>query len=204
MLFMNRYTIEKLFWLKISSFITSMLPLGIYLIIKYRSDNEYAFLNIKYITARNSAFLFFIIEIISFIYLIYFFQRIKKSTNVNRSDYNLTNIEQQKTNTSDYLLANVLPVVTLQLDSVESSIFFIILIILLGIMYIKNDLYYINPIYDFLNIKTYTCDACEYKNNKKGKAKKKYVISFTKLYDFENNKYLSVDYGDTLIVTKRS
>ena len=199
MRFINRYRRENLYLMKLTSFISSMFPFSVFLILKYYDNYEMIF---KYIPINVMVNSILVVTLISIGYVFYFFKiKIKndKKNKLNKEKYHLENIMQEKTNTSSYMLSNVLPVVTLDMDNKASIIFMIILIILLAFMYIKNDLYYINPMYDLINIKVYNVDC--YKLDSKISTSK-LVISLVPLYEFEDNRYEGVDFRDILIIRK--
>lgn len=144
--------------LKITSYISSMFPFSIYVFFLYMNDT-YRFKYLFGITPQIAVWSLMIAQICSIIYVLYFYlYKIKKDGNnfINAKFYNL---KAEKTNTSNYILANVLPIATVDLDTELKSIFIILILILLGIMYVKNNLYYINPLYDLLGIKVYQGDA---------------------------------------------
>lgn len=195
----NNFRTEKLYILKITSFLTSMFPLSLYLLLKYINEDEKVF---KYIQINIFFISLFIIEIISIFYILYFFKRkIIKSSNLNRKSYKIKNITQEKTSTSNYLLSNVLPVVSLNTDNVSNIIFFVVLLLLLSFMYIKNDLYYINPLYDIINIKSYKGDV--YLNNER-ENEIKFIISSIPLYEFNTREYTGIKFKNILIISKRT
>lgn len=195
----NNFRTEKLHILKITSFLTSMFPLSLYLLLKYIHENEKVF---KYIQINIFFIGLFIIEVISIFYILYFFKRkIVKSSNLNRKSYTLKNITQEKTSTSNYLLSNVLPVVSLETDNVSNIIFFVVLLLLLAFMYIKNDLYYINPLYDIINIKSYKGDV--YLNNERDN-EIEFIISSIPLYEFNTREYTGTKFKNILIISKRT
>ncbi|KFX55793.1 hypothetical protein KU41_15300 [Clostridium botulinum] len=192
----NGLKTQKLYFMKITSFISSMFPLSAFLVLKY--NNNYKVI-LKYIPVNIIINLIFTITLLSLIYIIFFFKiRIPKG-HFNRKQYHLRNIVQERTNTSSYLLSNVLPVITLEMDNMYNIIFLIILIFLLGFMYIKNNLFYINPIYDLINIKVYTSQVFE---NNSNNSKKLFIISCVTLYEFDDNKYEGIRFGDILIISK--
>ncbi|MBU3106967.1 hypothetical protein [Clostridium gasigenes] len=196
----NNFNSPKMLLVKIASFITSMFPLSLFLVLKYY--NEYT-LFLGKIPRNIFANTLFIIEIFSIIYIIYFYKFKKTKGAVNVDKYHFENIIQQKNNTTNYLLANVLPVITLELDKTYNFIFFIVLFFLLGYMYVKNNMVHINPLYDFMNVKIYSCKIYKFsKNNPNIKIEipNSTVISTIDIYGFDNSIYKGALLGDVLLV----
>lgn len=194
-------SLDKFSFLKLFSFISSMFPLSIYLLLTYYNDN-YAIGGIKYFTPKVVSALILLCEIISIVYVIFFyFHLLKKISKTKGREVEIKNPVQEKTSTSNYLLANILPIITLDYNKTPIVILTIFLIITLCFMYIKNNLYYINPIYDIFNIKVYTCDIkFPGGTEKKPIVKRKTVISINNLYDFERTKFLIVEDVDIVFV----
>ncbi|WP_270215275.1 hypothetical protein [Clostridium butyricum] len=193
---LNRYRTQNLYFMKIASFISSMFPFSVFIVLKYQHNYNVV---LKYIHINILVNSIFLITILSSLYVIYFLKMKIFSRNFNRKQCHLKNINQEKTNTSSYLLSNVLPVVTLEMDSMNNVIFVSILILLLAFMYIKNNLYYINPIYDLINIKVYKADVFE---NQRNNCKNLFIISCVTLYEFNNNHYEGIRFGEILFITK--
>lgn len=146
---------------KIASYISSLLPLGIYCLIKYRGSNKSIFFQnwLSWISPQNLSIGFMLLQIISAIFVIILLKIKNKETNAK--SYTIKSVSQEKTATSNYILSNIIAVISMGYD-VEGVIFSILLLVGIGIIYYKNNLYYINPLYDILNIKIYTCDIQEF------------------------------------------
>lgn len=212
--YLSRTKVDNYNLMKICSFISSMFPFVVYIFLKYGNDRTYLIKNkfnnkiLQYVinlaTPRNIAISIIIITCISIVYVIYFF-RVRINNNKRNSYLNIQihgELVQDKTNTSNYLLANVLPIITLETDEMYKVIFLVILIILLGFMYIKNNLYYINPLYDLMKIKVYTAEVVVIKKNKVVDEIDKVIISTVNLYDFKNHTYSCVEGVDNIIINK--
>ena len=192
----NKFSRENILLLKIASFISSMFPLSLFLLLKYVKNNKKIFMDIE---AKHIVVFIFIIELISILYIVYFYKWKTQKGYFNVEDYHLKEIRLEKTNTSNYLLANVLPIITLEMEKSYSLIFYICLIILLGFMYVKNNLYYVNPLYDILNIKVFSASVY-YKD--KLNSEITFIISMVSLYEFDNNIYRGIRFRDILIITE--
>lgn len=201
--------------MKSCSFISSMFLVVLYLTMQYSGNNEvlisFRFKNnyllneaIKLITPVNICRLLIVAEVLSVIYIIYFFKvrpRIKRKNNYLRLKIK-GNIIQDRSSTTSYLLANVLPIITLELDRGYKIIFFILLILILGYMYIKNNLFYINPLYDLLNIKIYSGVLETVNERSTPREINKVIISTVNLYEFKDRIYIGIEGVDNIIINK--
>jgi hypothetical protein len=188
--------------LKIASFISSLFPLSVYLFIKY-FGNEKAFNNNGLLTPNNTALVLVLFEVASVFFVIYYYKVYLKSNNNNFIKIKLSNIQQEKANTTSYLLSNVLPIISLDFSDVAGVTFAILLVLFMGIMYLKNNLYYINPLYDLIGVKTYNATIISIDDDdNKIKELHKTLISTINLYEFDNSKFKSLENSDTLIVFK--
>lgn len=207
MRFLNSFRRQNLWLIKLTSFISSMFPFSLFLLIKYYNNHNKV---VWIINVNNIVFMVSLITILSIIYMIYFY-KIKvanySNSNLNMVNFTFKNLIQEKTNTTGYLLSNVLPVVTLDMESYEGVIFIVVLLVLLAVMYIKNNLFYINPIYDILNIRIYNAECYAEGSNT---PKCKFIISLIPIYEFGNTnsnvvtRYKSVEFEDLLIVFKEN
>ncbi|WP_286904407.1 hypothetical protein [Clostridium sp. UBA1652] len=200
----NNLRAKKYTVLKIASFITSMLPFSVYIILKYW-DNSFKVLDVKFITPQIGAFILVIIEIFSLVYVIIFYKRdIFNQEKYNYVSVKVDNLIQDKINTSNYVLANVLPLVSIELNDYVNLIFTYILIVFLGFMYIKNNLYYINPLYDLIGLKVYSCTISQKLDNGKYSNRKeiKTIITSISIYEINNKDYCIINGDDIAFVIK--
>lgn len=192
----NNFRINNLFLLKLTSFISSMFPFGLYLLLNYYKDYNLAF---NLIPINIIIYIIIVIILLSCIYVVYFFKISIKSNRHNRANYSFKNLVQERTNTSSYLLSNVLPVITLETDSIKNILFLIALLVLLGFMYIKNDLYFINPLFDILNIKVYQAEVYENDNTNSNK-QVTYIISTKYIYENVIDPYKGIKINNIVII----
>lgn len=188
--------------LKITSFISSLLPLTVFLFLKYINNNR-VFHNIKLLTPNNIVILLCIIQVISISYVIIYYKYFVNRRNNNYIKIRISNVKQEKSNTSNYLLSNVLPIISLDFKDMAGITFVVLIIIFLAFMYVKNNLYYINPLYDIIGIKVYSCNVKLLNDNdQEVKEINKTLISIVSLYEFNNNRYKAIENVDTIIITK--
>lgn len=188
--------------LKITSFISSLLPLSLYLFIKYFRHGRVLH-KIHLLTPNNIVVFLMLLEIASVVFVVYYYKIYTQSNNDNTIRVKLSNIQHERVNTTSYLLSNVLPIITLNFRDMAGIAFIILLIFLMAIMYTINNLYYINPLYDLIGIKTYTATIIQIdENDNKIKELHKTIISTINLYEFDNSKFKAIENVDTLIIFK--
>lgn len=188
--------------LKITSFISSLLPLTVFLFLKYINNNR-VFHNIKLLTPNNIVIFLGVIQVISILYVVIYYKYFINRRNNNYIKIRISNVKQEKSNTSNYLLSNVLPIISLDFKDMAGITFVVLIIIFLAFMYVKNNLYYINPLYDIIGIKVYSCNIKLLNDNdQEVKEINKTLISIVNLYEFNNNRYKAIENVDTVIITK--
>ncbi|MDU5039209.1 hypothetical protein [Clostridium perfringens] len=196
------YSDKQLIILKIASFISSMAPFSVYLMLVYYND-YYSFWGIKILTPHIGALLTFIICILSIIYIYIFYRFIINNIDRSNEYIKLINLKKDKANTTNYLLTNVLPIVGISMDTENKSLFAIFILIILGFMYIKNDLYSTNPIYDLFNIKTYTGIVQEIDIDNPLLVQNEYeatILVRNDLLNFSDTTFICIKHGDTIFV----
>lgn len=188
--------------LKITSFISSLLPLTVFLFLKY-INNYRVFHSIKLLTPSNIVIFLIVIQVISISYVIIYYKYFINRRNNNYIKIRISNVKQEKSNTSNYLLSNVLPIISLDFKDMAGLTFVVLIIIFLAFMYVKNNLYYINPLYDIIGIKVYSCTIKLLNDNdQEVREINKTLISIVNLYEFNNNKYEAIENVDTIVITK--
>ncbi|WP_432291592.1 hypothetical protein [Clostridium baratii] len=145
---------KTFFVLRLVSFITSMFPFTFYMFFTYK-DDTYRFKSFFGITPRITVWLMIVIQVLSIIYILIFYFRRINSCNENIVFAKFSEVKLERSNTSNYILANVLPIATIDLDTELKAWFLALILVFLGIMYIKNNLMNINPLYDLIGVKVY-------------------------------------------------
>lgn len=156
------------------SFFTSLFPMSIYLLCKYVIGDDfsvgYIFQSVIYAIRNPVEFIainpiktmllvIFLLEIISCIRLKRYIGA-KFKLDKTHDDIYISNVRKDGTLTTQYLLSNVLPIITLELDEWYNVVFTIFLLIGLLVLYVRNNLFYMNPIFDFLHIYVYYANVC--------------------------------------------
>ena len=198
------YSSKNILLLKISSYISSMLPFGLYLFISYYND-QYKFWGVSLLTPSLGSLIILICSVISSIYVIIFYKYIIKKIDYSNEYVQILNLKKEKSNTTNYLLANVLPIIGISMDTEYKSLFVIFIVFILGFMYIKNDLYSTNPLYDFLNINIYTCTVKTINKHDGNRASKEFevtIIATQNLYHFKDKEYVAIKNGDIMFIKK--
>ncbi len=146
-------------FLNISLFISSFVPL--YLLVIIKTFIEILNGNLHF-NVTNSILLglMFVLTVIGIVGVIYLIRYERKTTE------EIVIIEY--TNTTDkhflgYFSLFVLFALTFDLSKVSMSVIYIIILILVGIVYVRNNLYYINPL---LNIIGYSFYEVAYRNSR--------------------------------------
>ncbi len=171
---------------KLASYVSSLILVSIYFLV-YLSDKEKLIL-IPYINAKFNIYelriIFFLIVVIMLVYFlvyIFFITQNKKLNNIE--DIKVIESKQEKFNSLNFLFSNILPIVTLNFEEIANTILFVALLVILGYIFIRNDMFYINPLYDIFGLRIYEATVLI------GKAthpRKTILISRKKIYDIDN------------------
>lgn len=137
--------------LKIVLFNLSLIPLYLIFIMQYIdvstvvhfSEYDKMATFTKELLITNIKILFFILLIIlGFLSLLVF----NKNNNYNREDAKkFESVESKDFDHLTFLSTYVLPLITFNLNDIHSFIVLIFLIVMIGAIYIKSNLYYLNP-----------------------------------------------------------
>lgn len=171
---------------KFASYISSLILVSIYCVFIF-SDKEKIVL-VPYIntefniyTLRFVFLVFVLLMLVYFLIYIFFITKSKRLNNIE--DIEIIESQQEKLNSLNFLFSNILPVVTLDFKENYNVILFIILLIVLGYIFIRNDMFYVNPLYDIFGIRIYEATVLIGKGTR---SKKTILISRKKLYDINN------------------
>jgi len=170
--------------------------------IEYCND-YYRFWGIKCLTPAIWSKISLGICIISTIYVIFFYKKIINNIDCSIKYIRVSNLRKEKANTTNYLLANVLPIATISVDTELKALFVIFLLIILGFMYIKNNLYSTNPIYDIIGIKVYegTVEILDLDNSSLILSKyETTIISKEDIFEFKDNCYVAINQEDSFFI----
>lgn len=137
---------------KIGLFLSSFLPLFLLIIIKelieiFNENWTFNFLN----TSMLLVLVIFIIWGCLSFYSVYNEVKVQKSKKIRLID---------KTNLTDkhflgYFSLFVLFAITFEIEMYSMAVIFFIVLFLIGVVYIKNDMYYINPLINLLGFSFY-------------------------------------------------
>lgn len=145
-------------------YISSYIPLYLIYIVnnifdvysayeKIRYKNQYSF----YLLLSNSKInitiiiIFSILILVSASLLFLIIYVISKSTSYNK----FYSIEKNNEKINEYVLMYVVPFITMQSDSCKDLFMFLIIFIVIGIISVKNDLVYVNPVLYFFKYNIY-------------------------------------------------
>lgn len=152
-------------FLKIGLYLSSFSPLFILIIIKelveiMNGNWSFNFLNTSLLITMG---LFLIVGIFS---LIFIYKEIKNSPVKEIKIIGKKNITDQ--HFLGYFSIFVLFAVTFEIEMYSMALIFLIVLILIGVVYIRNDMYYINPLINVLGFSFYDIE-CVDKNDKNHK-----------------------------------
>lgn len=162
---------------KITSYISSLFLTSIYVFFRLNG------------THHSISIIQLVVVVLSSLYVVYYLFVASKDGKLNNiEDVEIIEVKQEKFITSNYLFSNILPVIALDFSATPDTskyarLLCLAFVIVLGFIYIRNDLFYINPLYDFLQINTYTAKI--YVKNKTD-TKETMIISKCKLYNSGN------------------
>lgn len=144
--------------MKISMFISSYFPLYVMLLIlkfdKYSTSDKI----IKLIQTRNLKVLLFVVTLI--VLIIISFQSVYdiKRTKGNEF-YNISKIERPDDTVISYMMTYIIPLLTTDALTNEIVLINIILFLLIGYMYIRLNLIYLNPLWSLFGYIMYKTDT---------------------------------------------
>ena len=134
-------------YVKIFLFLSSYIPLFIVLALK--NYNHSYFITTMIITILVSiSFLFYIIY---------------KSSKMNGEYYEIKSIEDKSNQFLEYIIAYIFPFLGFNLECIVDIISLAIIFLMIGALYIRSDMIYMNPILNFMNYNLYKvkCDDKE-------------------------------------------
>lgn len=170
---------------KIFLFLSSYIPLYILLVGKEIVKRIEVFIStgksfkIKNIICFNSFgdWTITILALISIILSIILAVLLIRSKNSAKEDYLIVEIENETDRYFfNYFAVYFLPCIGLSIGSITDVFVLVVIMIIIGIVYISNNLIYINPILVFGGFKVYTASV-KHISNLKGEACKKIIIS---------------------------
>lgn len=126
-------------YVKIFLFLSSYIPLFLVLAIK-NYTNPHAVMAMS------------ILILVPFLFLIYTFH---KASRMSGEYVEITSIENRSNQFLEYIIAYIIPFLGFNLNSVPDLISVLIIFIMIGVLYIKSDLIYMNPILNLLNYTLY-------------------------------------------------
>lgn len=153
-------------WFRLVLLFSAYFPLFLILLIKY--TNFKALFNLFFKWEFN---IFDPIQIVSLVTIsvfglsilscVYIFREIKKTRKrkIGQITVNVKKVQSRDKDVLVYLTAYVLPLVSLNTKTMQDSIIFIILLVLILWLSIRSDLLYINPLIAIIGIRIYDIDT---------------------------------------------
>lgn len=129
-------------------FISSFFPLYIILIVKFYNFDKGIVENLKgqYIPF----FVFIILILVSVLTFLYFY-----FCELN-SEVSFSGIENKNSEILTYFITYVVPITTLKEDEINSIIVNILLFLVIGVFYVKSNLFYLNILFTLSGYNVYT------------------------------------------------
>lgn len=175
---MNFFLQRTLILFRTVSYITLMFPLALYMFIMYKENYNPLGLFFN-ITPSSFVSILMIIEVLSITYFIYFTKIKIFKHDHNRYNTKVKEVKVEKEKQLMFLWFNLLPISILKLNSNKELYFIIFIVIILGIIYVKNSLIYINPLYYLLGFQVYKASVV-FDNMREDEV---YIISSTGIYE---------------------
>jgi hypothetical protein len=149
-------------WDKIELYIISLWLLFVFIIIikidvpLYSGPSSY-FIGLKELAKRN------ILPLISSLFLIsgiFFFSRFKyKLSGSKRIPFEITKIENLNHDHLAFLTTYIIPLITFNFDSLRYTVAFFLLLVIIGAIYVKTNMFYANPSLALLGYHIYKVDG---------------------------------------------
>ncbi|SIS66547.1 hypothetical protein [Salimicrobium salexigens] len=132
---------------KILLFVSSFMPLYVILMVKFYDFEEAFFKNIK---DNSTAFVFLLtlilISVLTFMY--FYFCELNSETSFSR-------IENKNSEILTYFITYIVPITTLNVDEINSIIINFLLFFVIGVFYVKSDLFYLNILFTLTGFNVY-------------------------------------------------
>ncbi|SHH23417.1 hypothetical protein [Clostridium grantii] len=177
-------------------YISSYIPLYIIFIISNSFDIYSGYLEIKIREDYNINLLidaakknivliivFLCLSIFSFVLLIKIIKAASSSTNYN--DFYCLKRNNEKIN--EYILVYILPFITVNSNDFKALTMFLVIFIVIGIVSVRNDLVYVNPILYMLQYNIYSFTGNQETEERFILITKYSILELKKIGRFENN-----------------
>lgn len=157
-----------MFFSKLFSLLSNFLPFGIYVAVTSYIIEMSCFWRVIFIGIA-------VIEFICALLLKFVF--CKESTKFPKSgkEYTIIRMTRDRNSSLNFIITNVFPLIALDLNNIGTMIFTLIVLIIITILFFKNNLFLYNPILEIWGYKLYNLELEE--NNEKETTKN--VVSKT-------------------------
>lgn len=139
---------------KICSFLSNLLPFGIYC-LTFLLINDYNWIY------RGIFICIVVIQVICCTLLkkIVNFESGKYSESTK--EYKIVRISRDRTSSLNFIVTNVFPLISLDFNNLGMILFCLFIVIIIGILFFKNNLYLYNPILEISGYKIYNIELQE-------------------------------------------
>lgn len=178
---------------KIGLFFLSLWLLFVMIIIitanvPYYSKEDFEFVGVKYLISHNIIPIFCLVAL--FIGLISFIDFHHKTKGTPELSFKISEIENIDYEHLTFLTTYIIPLVCFQFENFRYRIVFILILFVIGIIYIRTDLFYANPTLAILQFRIYKIDG-QFRNGDIRKSR--ILITKHKLTVNDRVKYFKLD-----------
>lgn len=140
-----------MFFSKLFSLFSNFLPFGIYLMVLSLTDKFSWVL-------RGILISIVVIQIICALLLKFVFGKESRKYPKSEKEYKIVRITRDRQSSLNFIVTNVFPLISLDLNNIGMIIFTVIILIVVTILFFKNNLYLYNPILEISGYKLYNLE----------------------------------------------
>ena len=191
--------LRHVMFLKVNFYILSLSLLFICFIIidlKLPSDYYEFVQNYHQILLNNLLTILSILGLIYSIFAFLYFKYITRgATKISFKVIKIKNINYEYTS---FLTSYIIPLIGLNLNGIRQLSIIVFLLVIIGIIYVKIDLFYSNPVLALFGFQIYKVDG-SFKNNKQ----KNGIILISRGEIFQNDEVAYIDFGANIYFARK-
>ncbi len=176
-----------MFWSKFISLLSNFLPFGIYMLIL-------SFTETNFLSLRISLSIIVIIQIISVFTLTKVIKHAIKQYPYSDSEYKIISITRDRTSSLNFFVTNIFPLIAFDFNNIGLIVFTVTMIIIVTILFFRNNLYLYNPFIELFGWKLYNIELESTSGDSLGVISKTYITNIAipinstiKIKDFEDD-----------------
>ena len=136
---------------KLFSLFSNFLPFGIYVMVLSLTD-EFSWI------LRGILIFVVTIQVIFAFFLKLVFKKESEKYSNSEKRYKIVRITRDRQSSLNFIVTNVFPLIALDLKNIATIIFTVIILIMITILFLKNNLYLYNPILEICGYKIYNLE----------------------------------------------